>query len=61
MAKKPKTEDKEPGTEVTNWEDQMAAEAKAVAKTERPSINKIRFTSGIMSYMDKAIKDITHK
>lgn len=57
MAKKPKTE--KPGTEVTNWEDQLAEEAREVAKTERPSINKIKFTSGIMSYMDTALKDNT--
>lgn len=49
----------EPGKAVTNWEQQMAAEAKAVAKTERTSSAKITFKSGIMSYMDNAIPDNT--
>lgn len=55
MAKKQSTE--EPGTEVTQWEDQMAKDARAVAKTERASVNKIAFKSGIMTYMDSALKD----
>lgn len=49
----------EPGKEVANWEEQLAAEARAVAKTERPSINKINFQSGVMTYMDNAIADNT--
>ena len=57
MAKKSKTE--QPGTEVTNWEEELAREARAIAKTETPSVNKIKFTSGIMSYMDSAMADNT--
>lgn len=41
----------------TNWEQEMAAEAQAVAKTERPSVNKINFQSGVMTYMDNALPD----
>lgn len=59
MAKKSKTENEEPGTEVINWEDELGKQAKAIAKTETPSVNKIKFTSGIMSYMDNAMPDNT--
>jgi hypothetical protein len=44
-------------TEVVNWEEKLAQEARDVAKTERPSINKINFQSGVMTYMDNAVPD----
>lgn len=47
------------GTNVINWEEQMAQQAKAVAKTERASVNRINFKSGVMTYMDNAIPDNT--
>jgi hypothetical protein len=45
--------------EVMNWEEQMAAEAQAVAKTERMSTNRILLRSGIMTYMDQPVPDNT--
>lgn len=47
-------------TAVVNWEDQLAQDAKAIAKTERPSINRINFKSGVMTYMDNAMPDNEH-
>lgn len=38
-----------------NWQEQMAAEAKAVAKAFRPVTGQISTKSGIMSYMDQPI------
>ena len=46
-------------TDVVNWEQKLAQEARDVAKTERPSINKINFQSGVMTYMDNAVPDNT--
>lgn len=43
------------GTEVVNWEEKLAAEAKAVAKSERPSVARIGLKSGIMTYQDQAL------
>jgi hypothetical protein len=37
--------------EVVTWEEQLAAEAKAVAAQERPPVSKISFKSGVMTYM----------
>jgi len=45
--------------ELTNWEQEMAAQAQAVAKTERASIGRISFKSGVMTYMDNAIPNNT--
>jgi hypothetical protein len=55
MAKNEVTEKQ--STNVINWEEEMARQARAVAKTERPSINKINFQSGVMTYMDNAVPD----
>lgn len=55
MAKKPEKE----STEVVNWAEKMAAEAKEVASTERQSVNRINFKSGVMTYMDQALPDNT--
>ncbi len=53
-----KTKDtKTPGTEVMDWEDQMRQEARDIAKIERPSVNKISFQSGVMSFMDTALEN----
>lgn len=38
-----------------NWKDQMASEAKALAKSFRPSTTQISTKSGIMSYMGQAV------
>ena len=51
------TKAKPPGKEVTNFEEQMAAEAKAVAKTERVSADRFTLQSGILSYMGEPIPD----
>jgi hypothetical protein len=45
--------------EVINYEDQMAAEAKAIAKTERVSADRFTLQSGILSYMGNPIPDNT--
>ncbi len=47
--------DKEQTKEVVNWEEKLAAEAKDVAKLERPPTSKIGFRSGIMTYMGEAV------
>jgi hypothetical protein len=39
----------------TNWQDVMANEAKALAKSFRPSTTQISTKSGIMSYMGQAV------
>lgn len=52
VAKKENTE-----VQAVDWEAQMAAEANAVAKTERVSANRINFQSGVMTYMDQALPD----
>lgn len=49
----------EQSTEVVKWEDMMAAEAKDVAKTERPSVARISLQSGVMSYEGTAVPDNT--
>ena len=54
--REPKMTEK-PSTQLTMWEDEMAKAAKAVAKTERASVNKISFKSGVMTYMDSPMKD----
>jgi hypothetical protein len=46
MAKKDETK------ELVNWEDKLAAEAKDIAATERPSVSRISIRSGILSYED---------
>ena len=51
----PKTD--EAGTDVVDYEAQMAAEAKAVAKTERVSADRFTLQSGILSYMGNPIPD----
>jgi hypothetical protein len=43
--------------EVVNYEEQMAKEAKAVAKTERVSADKFNLQSGILSYMGNPMPD----
>ena len=43
--------------EVVSYEEQMAAEAKAVAKTERVSADRFTLSSGILSYMGNAMPD----
>ena len=43
--------------EVVSYEDQMAAEAKAVAKSERVSADRFTTQSGILSYMGKPVAD----
>ena len=43
--------------EIVNYEDQMAAEAKAVAKTERVSADRFTTASGILSYMGTPMPD----
>jgi len=42
-------------TSVVNWQEQMANEARAVAKLERPQLAQISTRSGIMSYMNQPI------
>jgi hypothetical protein len=41
--------------EVTNWEDQLAEQAKAVAQLERPAVATISLRGGIMKYQDQAV------
>lgn len=55
MSKEEKVEGE--GKELTNWEQRMAAEAKAVALVERPGMSTISLRSGIMSYMDAPVPD----
>lgn len=43
------------GTEIVNWQDQMAAEAKEVAAQETPQMSYISLKSGIMSYMKQPV------
>lgn len=43
------------GTELVNWEERMAQEAKAVAELYRPSVGRISFKSGVMSYAGNPI------
>lgn len=43
------------GTEVTNWDQELAAEAKALAKTERPTVQRFSFKSGVLAYGDQDI------
>ena len=43
--------------DIVSYEDQMAAEAKAVAKTERVSADRFTLSSGILSYMGNAMPD----
>lgn len=43
---------KDESTELVNWEDKLASEAKDVAATERPSVSRISIRSGILSYED---------
>lgn len=45
--------------DVVNWKDQMAADAKEVAKSERPSMGRISLRSGIMTYQDNPIPNNT--
>lgn len=40
------------GTEVVNWEEKLAAEAKAVAALERPSVSGISLRGGVMMLND---------
>jgi len=51
------TKKAEKSKEVVNYEDQMAAEAKAVAKTERVSADRFTLQSGILSYMGNPMPD----
>lgn len=43
----------------TNWEEEMAAEAKQVAKIERPTLSTISLRAGIMSLAGNEIPDNT--
>ena len=45
--------------EVINWEEQLAAEAQEVAKTERAAVSKIGLKGGIMTYMGQAVEGNT--
>lgn len=51
------TKKSEPKQEVVNYEDQMAAEAKAVAKTERVSADRFTIQGGVLQYMGNAVPD----
>lgn len=42
--------DETEGKELVNWEEKLAAEAKDVAATERPSVGTISFRSGVLAY-----------
>lgn len=49
------SEDQEPveeGKALTNWEERMAAEAKATSLVERPGMSTISLRAGVMTYMD---------
>ena len=46
---------KKAGTAVTNWEEKLAAEAKEVAKQERPSSSYISLRSGVLSYQGQPV------
>ena len=41
----------EAGTDVVNWEEKLAGDAKVIAAQERPPVSKISFKSGVMTYM----------
>jgi hypothetical protein len=41
--------------EIVNWEEKLAAEAKAVATLERPSLTSVSLRSGVMSINDVAV------
>lgn len=43
------------GTDIVNWQEQMANEAKAVASLETPQMSYISLKSGIMSYMKQPV------
>ena len=51
------TKKAEPKQEVVSYLDQMATEAKAVAKSERVSADRFTTQSGILSYMGKPVTD----
>lgn len=44
-------------TALTNWEERLAADAKAVASIERPSVSAISLRGGMLSYMDNTMPD----
>ena len=54
---KAKKEEAPASTSVVSYLDQMAAEAKAVAKSERVSADRFTTQSGILSYMGKPVPD----
>lgn len=43
------------GTEVTNWQEELAKSAKEVANKERPAVSQIGLRAGIMMYQGQAI------
>lgn len=57
MSKKQVAEKQSTDVAVVDWEQEMAVAAKAVAKTERVSTNRISTQSGVLSYMDQALPD----
>ena len=50
---------KEESTELVNWEERLAGDAKDIAATERPSVSRISVRSGILSYEDTPYPDNT--
>ena len=51
-----KSKDKEePGTEMVNWEERLAAEAKDAAAVERPQVANISMRAGVMSYQGQPL------
>jgi hypothetical protein len=48
-------DEKKPGTAVTNWTDEMAKYAVAVAKQETPSSSSISLRSGVLSYQGQPV------
>lgn len=43
------------GTEVVNWQDKLAAEAKEVAALERPKLSQISLRAGVMTYQQQKV------
>lgn len=43
------------GTEITNWQEELAKSAKEVANKERPAVSQIGLRAGIMMYQGQAI------
>lgn len=51
------TKKKVDSTEVVSWEDQMAQEAKAVAKLERPTVSTIGLRAGVITLGGQEVPD----